>query len=170
MTLFYDFYWGNTHNMENCRALQALAGRFIKTSLKVEERANENPNGVHVKGGGFRGGHSGGRVIPINCYNCDEIGHISTNCPLPRRPRCGYYRATWHATKECSDLLEKWEARARERNANLVSSDPRKTLSSKLPGRTRCLFTSLYSGDCTVPSLREDQLGPVRHGPVLPHA
>ena len=45
-------------------------------------------------------------VEAVRCYHCDEVEHISRDCPNPRRPQC--VRTTSHATEDCPDLLDKW--------------------------------------------------------------
>jgi hypothetical protein len=82
VTLLCYFYQANTRDIENCRALQALAKRFEKTSSKFEERANDNQNSGRGKGGGgFKASRGRGNNRQISCYNYDEKGHISNIVP-----------------------------------------------------------------------------------------
>jgi hypothetical protein len=32
--------------------------------------------------GGSGGGFGGGNTSSMRCYNCNEMGHISRNCPI----------------------------------------------------------------------------------------
>ncbi|KAL7670144.1 hypothetical protein ACOME3_005082 [Neoechinorhynchus agilis] len=48
---------------------------------------------------GGRGGRGGGQRGDIKCFNCNQMGHISRNCPEPRREGGGggggsYYRSS----------------------------------------------------------------------------
>ena len=47
---------------------------------------------------------------------------ISKNYPMQRIPIHRHCRVIGHATGKCRDLLEKWEAKTRQMNANLASS------------------------------------------------
>jgi len=47
---------------------------------------------------------------------------ISKSYHVQRIPIRRHCRVTGHATGQCPDLLEKWEANTRQMNANLASS------------------------------------------------
>jgi hypothetical protein len=72
------------HSTNQCRALDALADIFDRTSFNV----NETPQGPgRGQGGGaggdFIGGRTRGRGTSI-CYKCDDQGHMDRDCPQPR--------------------------------------------------------------------------------------
>jgi len=66
----------------------------------------------------------GGRGGPARCYNCDKIGHVTWDCPIPRRPWCTYCRVNTHATEDCPKLITKWEDRNRQWETNRIKSEP----------------------------------------------
>lgn len=62
---------------------------------------------------------------PMRCYNCDQEGHVTKECPFPRKSWCSQCRINTHAMEDCPDLIAKWEERTRQRGANLVNVEPR---------------------------------------------
>jgi hypothetical protein len=117
-----------------------------RTSFRVAENVQPRGRGQdrRGKGGGYRSGYPGGRIGgcigPVHHYNCKDIGHITQNFPLPRRLWCNHCRTTGHTTEYCPNLIERWEARNRQRNANLVNSEPRTP--SREAGSTINVFTT----------------------------
>lgn len=112
--VFCSFCGSSTHGTEQCRALDALADRLDRTAFRV----NDNARGRG--GGGYRGGINGGRG-PVRCYNCDDQGYVTRECPLPKRPWCSHCRVNAHTTEDCPELIAKWEERIRQRGANIIS-------------------------------------------------
>lgn len=100
-----------------------------RTSFRVADNSPPQGGGDRGQGGGYRrgyrGGRSCGRTEPFRCYNCDEVGHITRDCPLPRRPRCNHCQTTGNAIEDCTDFIERLEAWARQINTNMVNSKPR---------------------------------------------
>ena len=39
---------------------------------------------------------------PVTCYNCKELGHISTNCPKPKAKACFNCDQPGHLAKDCT--------------------------------------------------------------------
>jgi hypothetical protein len=121
-TIHCDFYTSTTHATNQCRALDALSNILDRTTFRI----NETPLGPRRgQGGGARGGFKGGinGGIGIICYNYNEKFHLSRDFPHPRQPWCSYYKNNGHATKDCPDLITKWEDRVRQRESNIISSE-----------------------------------------------
>jgi hypothetical protein len=98
-----------THATNQCRGLDALANRLDQTTFKI----NETPQGLgrgHGRefGGGFRGGRNGGRGLS-RCYNCNKQGHLARDFPHLRRLWFSHFRTNGHTTKDCLELIAKWE-------------------------------------------------------------
>lgn len=60
----------------------------------------------------------------MRCYNCNQEGHVTRECPLPRIPWCSQCVINTHAMEDCLELIAKWEKRTRQRGANLVNVKP----------------------------------------------
>ena len=62
----------------------SFAEDALKVALNLDNRG--------ASGQAYRGQYTprGGRGTSTLCYNCNELGHISRNCPLPAVPRGAY--------------------------------------------------------------------------------
>lgn len=46
--------------------------------------------------------------VPVKCYNCDRLGHISRDCNRPRRPiKCSGYGSNQHTRRYCTETEPK---------------------------------------------------------------
>jgi hypothetical protein len=77
---------------------------------------NQGNRGGFGRGRGRENFGRGGRG-PIICYNCNQPRHLAHDFHNPCTT-CTYCRALEHATKDCPQLLEKWQARGNQ-NQNL---------------------------------------------------
>jgi hypothetical protein len=77
-----------------------------------------NPGGRGGFGRGRgRGSFGRGGRGPIICYNCNQPGHLARDFLNPCTT-CMYCRALDHVTKDCPQLLVKWQERGNQ-NQNL---------------------------------------------------
>lgn len=76
------------------RVVQTIVGLWMPEIMEItffQVADNSPPQGdgdTGQRGGyqqGYRGGRSCGRTEPVRCYNCDEVGHITRDCPLQIR-------------------------------------------------------------------------------------
>jgi len=98
-------------------------------------RVDEAPQGFgggHRGRGGFRGRHIGG-IGQVSCYNCEEKGHLAGDFPLSIIPWCVPCKNNIHATKDCLELITKWEENARKRGSNLINFEPQPINQEKEP-------------------------------------
>ena len=125
-TMYYEFCHSSGYNTDKCRALDALVDRLDRSSFRIAD-GSMTQGGGHDRGGGggFRGVWARGRGGPPRCFNCNEVGHIAWDCPLPRRPWCSHCRVNTHSTEDCPELIAKWEDRNRQHADNLINSKPR---------------------------------------------
>jgi hypothetical protein len=77
-------------------------------------------------------GRNGGRG-PTHCYNCDEQGNLTRDCPLLRRPWCAHCRNNTHATEDYPELISKWEDHVRQCGDNLINFEPQPITEEKEP-------------------------------------
>lgn len=83
---FCTFHKSDTHSTKDCRTLKARQDNQSKQGTSNPVKANGNSGNSSGPSKGNGNGNSGKRR-GVRCYNCNENGHISPNCPLPRRKK-----------------------------------------------------------------------------------
>lgn len=97
----------------SCLELYAFLNRYeqnLPTRYEYRERTFNNPDNYTAPS------TSAGNAVTvaverpttmrreIRCYNCNEVGHLSMNCPKPqRRIRCMKCQRSGHSSRDCTD-------------------------------------------------------------------
>lgn len=99
-----DYEELETRNL-SLAAITNLENRFNRFQIET----NKKLDGIASTEGSSRGfpqGHSHqgprGELEELRCYNCDDQGHISRNCPR-RQTRCQICNETDHTARTCPD-------------------------------------------------------------------
>lgn len=76
------------------RSLEAMA--IMPTSSSTRSSASYEKNNIEQVQ------KTASEKKPIKCYNCNELGHISSKCTQPqRKPRCSKCNKVGHEAKSC---------------------------------------------------------------------
>lgn len=97
-----------------------------KSGSQLQGTSKGRRGGEYKGGGGYRGGGRFRKCSgPSRCYNCDEVGHLGTDFPPPKRPWWSNFQVNNHMIKGWPRLIVKCEDKTRQRIINLVNSQPR---------------------------------------------
>ena len=139
------------------RAGQEYGGprQFPRVSKpKNEETRRDEPRGRHDG----RDGTTAPRRGVTRCFNCNELGHMSSDCNKPRRERGSCY--------ECGDLSHQvkncpTKGSRTGRTVHLVHSSSNDNASTQLPDGSS-------SSDCASVELLEDNIAQVQQTKLVP--
>ena len=103
-------------NLERGKALDVKSTAHITVSSHAQPTCSTRANTVKTE------------MSEIKCYRCNNLGHISKDCPLPQRvPFCSKCRQQGHTKSRCTS-----ETTTETNNVSQVSTSPARPMSTYL--------------------------------------
>ncbi|XP_001810078.1 retrovirus-related Pol polyprotein from transposon 297 [Tribolium castaneum] len=100
-------------SLNDIRTTQDLLKRilqYVSTFQRCKSLRASSPNKIETKND-FDSKH-----LERKCYNCNEVGHISTNCPKPqKKSRCNTCNRVGHFAKDCQQSNQRKDTEESEK-------------------------------------------------------